>query len=78
MGKAKKVVPVETSSGLTVLLTPKEVSVILQVSVQCLNQWRSARKGPPFVKVCGKVRYKTEELQKWIDGQTVETDLKLV
>lgn len=60
------------------LLTPREVAEKLKVSVQCLNQWRSARKGPPFKKVVGKVRYKSDELQQWIDGQAVETDLKLV
>lgn len=60
------------------LLTPREVAEKLKVSVQCLNQWRSARKGPPFKKVVGKVRYKSDELQHWIDGQAVETDLKLV
>lgn len=60
------------------LLTPREVAEKLKVTVQCLNQWRSARKGPPFKKVVGKIRYKSDELQQWIDGQAVETDLKLV
>lgn len=60
------------------LLTPKEVAGKLKVSIQCLNQWRSARKGPPFTKVVGKIRYKSDELQKWVDGQAVETGLKLV
>ena len=60
------------------LLTPREVAEKLKVTVQCLNQWRSARKGPRFVKIEGKVRYKSDELQQWIDGQAVETDLKLV
>lgn len=66
---------VSESGEKSELLTPQEVADKLKVSVQCLNQWRSARKGPPFKKVCGKVRYKSDELQKWIDGQSVETDL---
>jgi hypothetical protein len=62
----------------TDLLTPEQVAKRLQVDVQLLNKWRSARKGPKFVKVGHKVRYDPVELQKWIDGQQVETGLKLV
>jgi predicted DNA-binding transcriptional regulator AlpA len=60
------------------LLTPKQVAEKLQVDVQLLNQWRSARKGPKFHKLGRFIRYKADELQEWIDSQVVETDLKLV
>ena len=60
------------------LLTPGQVAQRLQVDIQLLNKWRSARKGPKFVKIGRGVRYDAVELQKWIDGQKVETDLKLV
>ena len=60
------------------LLTPKQVAEKLQVDVQLLNQWRSARKGPKFVKLGRFIRYKSDELQEWIDAQGVDTNLKLV
>lgn len=60
------------------LLTPKQVAEKLQVDVQLLNQWRSARTGPKFVKLGRFIRYKADELQEWIDANSVETNLKLV
>jgi hypothetical protein len=60
------------------LLTPTQVADRLQVGVQLLNQWRSSRKGPPFCKVGGFVRYGEKDLQNWIDQSTVKTDLKLI
>jgi len=60
------------------LLTPSQVAEKLKVDVQLLNQWRSARKGPRFVKLGRFIRYKSDELQEWIDAQGVDTNLKLV
>lgn len=60
------------------LLTPAQVAERLQVDIQLLNQWRSRRKGPKFLKIGHLVRYEAAELQKWIDQSKVETDLKLV
>ncbi|TXH10154.1 MAG: DNA-binding protein [Hyphomicrobiaceae bacterium] len=60
------------------LLTPTQVAEKLKVDVQLLNQWRSARKGPRFVKLGRFIRYKSDELQEWIDAQGVDTNLKLV
>jgi predicted DNA-binding transcriptional regulator AlpA len=60
------------------LLTPRQAAEKLQVDVQLLNQWRSARKGPSFIKLGRFIRYKSDELQEWIDKRQVKTNLKLV
>ncbi len=81
MTAEKKKGPVKAMSAIQEsqdLLTPEQVAKRLQVEVQLLNKWRSARKGPKFVKVGHKVRYDPVELQKWIDAQQVQTSLKLV
>ena len=68
----------DTSSGFPKLLTPIDAAEILQVDIQLLNQWRSARRGPRFVKIGRFVRYRATDLEAWIDRQEVKTELKLV
>ena len=45
------------------LLTVQQVSELTGISVETLNQWRSQRKGPPYLKIEGKlVRYRRADL----------------
>ena len=50
------------------ILTPREVADLLKVSVRALDKWRSeAEAGPPFIR-CGRlVRYRTSDLERWLD-----------
>ena len=55
------------------LLTPKEAAYLLSVSEKTLENWRGVDKGPPFIRFTGArrgVRYRLDELKKWIDEQT--------
>ena len=45
---------------------PRELSELLGVPVGTLANWRSARTGPPFVKVGRHVRYRTGDVDEWI------------
>ena len=36
-----------------------------------LAHWRCEGKGPPFVKLGGRVAYRGADLNAWIDSQTV-------
>lgn len=55
------------------LLTELEAADMLAVSPDTLRTWRSARKGPPYIKLkTGGVRYDQTELRVWIDGQRVD------
>ena len=54
------------------LLTADDVATLLQISVHTLASWRRAKKeeGPPWVMVGGMVRYRSEDVQKWLDSRT--------
>ena len=38
-----------------------------------LCNWRSNKKGPPFVRIGGKIRYIAEDLRCWIEEHRVTT-----
>ena len=51
------------------LLTPAELSSLLSLSVSTLAQWRCTGRGPAWLKIGGKVRYHSEEVDRWIEAQ---------
>jgi excisionase family DNA binding protein len=54
------------------LLTPGEVAQITGLSVETLAQWRSQRRGIPFVKVSRNcVRYRQSDLDRWLEERIV-------
>jgi hypothetical protein len=58
------------------LLTPTEVAAITSLSIETLAQWRSQRRGIPFVKISRNVvRYRKEDLDFWISGRIVCVDV---
>lgn len=56
------------------LLRPRELSELLGVPVGTLANWRSARTGPPFVKVGRHVRYRTGDVDEWVAARVVEPE----
>jgi len=59
------------SSGVP-LLTPGEVAHITGLSIETLAQWRSQRRGIPFVKVSRNcVRYRQSDLDRWLEERIV-------
>ena len=56
------------------LLTTAQASMLLSVSEDTLNHWRSNGKGPKFLKLIpssrGSVRYQLGDLRKWIQERT--------
>ena len=59
---AEVVVPVEIS-----LLTPEDVSRILQVPTRTLEQWRTERRGPRFGRFGRHVRYRRVDIHAYIE-----------
>jgi excisionase family DNA binding protein len=49
-------------------LTEKEVARQIRVSLASLRRWRLEKRGPRFVKVGALVRYRPEDLERWMDG----------
>ena len=63
------------SSGVP-LLTPSEVAQITGLSIETLAQWRSQRRGIPFVKVSRNcVRYRQSDLDRWLEERIVSVDV---
>jgi len=54
------------------LLTPTEAAVILCVSVETLNVWRTTKRySLAYVKSGRLVRYRMSDLEKFLDERTV-------
>jgi len=53
------------------LLHVYDVARILGVRQNTLAVWRSAGRGPPYIKVCGFIRYSRADLDEWLKSSTV-------
>ena len=49
-------------------LSPKQVSQLTGISVKTLEAMRGVRKGPPYYKVGGRVRYKVQDVRDFIEA----------
>lgn len=57
------------------LLSPKEAAEFLGIPEGTLAQWRSQRRGPPYIKLeLRLVRYRATDLDVWLKSRTVETE----
>lgn len=67
--------PTDPLDGYPPMMTPEQVSEYLGISVDRLNAWRKASRGPVYVKVGeranGAVRYPREQLRQYIAANTV-------
>jgi hypothetical protein len=52
------------------LLVVQEVAAILRCSVSSLNKWRLSGRGPKFVRVGARVRYRPRDVATFITDQT--------
>jgi predicted DNA-binding transcriptional regulator AlpA len=57
------------------LLEPAEVAEITGLSTETLAQWRSQRRGIPFIKLSRNVvRYRQTDLDKFLDERIVRVE----
>jgi excisionase family DNA binding protein len=57
------------------LLKTEEVAELTGLSVETLAQWRSQKRGIPYVKISRNcVRYRQSDLDSWLVERTVLTD----
>jgi len=54
------------------LLTPEQVSELLNVDTNTLTAWRSRHEGPSYVKLGRLVRYHLKDLHAWLKLARVE------
>lgn len=58
------------------LLSPQEVSAILGVTVQTLAVWRATKRYPlQYVKSGGRVRYRENDVEEFINSRLKEGSL---
>ena len=59
-----------SESAETPLVSPlmysREVAAYLKVSESTLSRWRSARTGPPFLRLGGIARYRLDAVDRWL------------
>jgi len=57
------------------LLTPDQVAAFTGLSVETLAQWRSQRRGIPFLKLSRNVvRYRQSDLDHWLAERIVPVE----
>lgn len=56
------------------LLTPDEVSKILNIPIQLLADWRWRKVGIPYLKVRRIIRYKQSEVDAYLTASEVRYD----
>jgi predicted DNA-binding transcriptional regulator AlpA len=57
------------------LLSAADVATITGLSVETLAQWRSQRRGIPFVKISRNVvRYRQSDLDAWLSERIVRAE----
>jgi hypothetical protein len=55
------------------LLNEREAAALLKLSVRTLQRLRCVGGGAKFVRLRGSVRYRTEDLQSWIEARVVSS-----
>lgn len=51
------------------LLNEVAVSQLVGVSLATVRRWRLINQGPRFVKLGAAVRYRPEDIQRWLDSR---------
>jgi predicted DNA-binding transcriptional regulator AlpA len=51
------------------LISDRRVAAMLKVSKRTLQRWQKANKGPPRVKIGGRIFYDEDKLKAWIQDQ---------
>jgi predicted DNA-binding transcriptional regulator AlpA len=74
--KLAEVPRLPTPQGVAVgLLRAEDVAGITGLSVETLAQWRSQRKGIPFIKLSRNcVRYRQADLDRWLNERIVHVE----
>ena len=50
------------------LLSPKDVAQLTGLSIETLAQWRSQKRGIPYLKIGRAVRYDPAEVKLYLEG----------
>jgi excisionase family DNA binding protein len=62
--------PRQIPSDPDALLSETEVSDLFGISMRTLQAWRMKSGGPPFVRLGRVIRYRRQDLVKWLEANT--------
>ena len=54
------------------MLTITQVAELLQVPVETMRKWRAQNSGPQAIKLGRHVRYRPEDVDRWVQEQASE------
>lgn len=57
-----------------VYLTPEQVAGVLHVGLSCLAKWRSAGRGPVYLKMSNRVLYREADVRVFAERNVVQTE----
>lgn len=57
-------------------ITPREAAALLKRTPVTLERWRRLRIGPPYLLVCGRVLYRTGDIDAWLNRQLHVPEVK--
>jgi excisionase family DNA binding protein len=60
----------ESKGRSDALLTSEEVAAYLRVPRSTLYGWKYRGDGPPAIRVGRLLRYRSSEVERWLDAQT--------
>lgn len=52
------------------LMTPEELAEYLGVTMHCIYTWSSRGDGPRVLRVGGRLRYRPDDVEAWLDTVT--------
>jgi excisionase family DNA binding protein len=55
-------------SAMLNLLTPEQVADLTGLAIETLAQWRSQKRGIPYLKIGRAVRYDPADVQRYLAG----------
>jgi len=58
------------------LLEPEAAAQLLGLARRSLANWRSQGRGPRYIKTGGRVRYRTADLERWLDRRAVDPEAR--
>lgn len=57
-------------------LTAPEAAALLKRSPVTLERWRRLRIGPPYLRICGRVLYRAEDIDAWLESNRHEPEVQ--
>jgi len=60
------------SSRYRPLLSPDELASYLAVPLATVYRWHSRREGPPGIRVGRHLRYRLDDVDRWLNGRRDE------